>query len=135
MKNKEYLVKGAFTKSHFVATKCNCKAGCSNILSSLIHFFEIGQGRILCSHRFLVPVVLSLVLYKNLASHILSELWLHSTQEDVEDLLSSNQLTMIQQGITFLLRATGRTESAMDKSKSILQTLHMFSVGTDKPSL
>jgi hypothetical protein len=74
MKNHEYQTKSAFTQSHFVATECNCQAGCSNLPSHSIALEDIGQGRIICSHGMTIPVVLRLEMYKGLAAHILAEL-------------------------------------------------------------
>ena len=86
MKHDEYQTQSAFTKSHFVATECNCRAGCSNLPSQHIPLEDIGQGRIICSHGMTIPVALSLAMYKGLAAHILAELRLRLKREDIEDL-------------------------------------------------
>jgi hypothetical protein len=105
MKNHEYQTKLAFTQSHFVATECNCQAGCSNLWSHSIALKDIGQGRIICSHGMTIPVALSLEMYKGLTAHILAELWLRLKQEGVEDLFDRNQLISFQQNINMLLKA------------------------------
>ena len=88
MKNEEYQTKSAFTQSHFVATECNCQAGCSNLPSQHITLKDVGQGRIICSHGMTIPVALSLAMYKGLAAHILAELRLRLKREDIEDLFN-----------------------------------------------
>ena len=133
MKNVEYNVKSAITHNHFLATECNCRAGCTNDASPTIAPNDVGQGRIICSHGMTLPVSLSLALYRGLAAHCLSELRLRLLHDDMEDSLSREALVLLRGDISCLMKAAGRIETALDPKRSVAQCLDMFSVGTDLP--
>ena len=133
MKNFEYNPKSAITPIHFVATECNCKAGSCNTPTESIALADVGRGRIICSHGMTLPVQLSLALYKGLAAHILSELRLRLKRDDIEDKFNGDRLIILRRDITQLFRAAGKTDTAMDMTRSIVQCLDVFAVGTDLP--
>ena len=80
-----------------------------------------------------LPVSLSLALYRGLATNILVELHLHLRlqREDFEDIFRDDELKMLRNDITHLMKAAGKAETAMDMKMSILQCLEFFFVGTD----
>lgn len=133
MKNVEYKTKAAITHNHFLATECTCRAGCSNEPSPSVDPADIGNGKIICSHGMTLPVSLGLALFRGMAAHILSELRLRLLRDDFEDSFDGPTLSAFRGDISRLMKAAGRTETAMDCTKSILQCLDMFSVGTDLP--
>lgn len=54
-------------------------------------------------------------------------------REDFDDAFDGPKLSLLRQDITRLMKAAGRTETAMDMKKSMVQCLDMFAVGTDLP--
>lgn len=133
MKNVEYKAKSAITHRHFLATECNCRAGCSNEPSPTVDHADVGGGRVICSHGMTLPVSLSLALYRGLAAHSLSELRLRLLHDGLEDSIGREQLITFRRDVSRLMKAAGITETAMDPTKSVAQCLDMFSVGTDLP--
>ena len=128
MKNVEYKTKSAISHNHFLATECNCRAGCTNEVSPNIALSDVGQGRIICSHGMTLPVSLSLALYRGLAAHCLSELRLRLLHDDLEDCLSRDALLALREDISRLMKSAGRIETAFDPKRSVAQCLEMFSV-------
>ena len=133
MKNVEYTTKAAITRTHFVAAVCNCRAGCSNEASPGVAAADIGQGKIICSHGMTLPVSLSLALYKGLATLVLIELHCRLQRENFEDIFGAEEIKFFRKDISSLMNASNTLATAMDATKSILQCLDVFSVGTDSP--
>lgn len=133
MKNVEYATKAAITQNHFVASVCNCRAGCSNEASPGVAAADVGQGKIICSHGMTLPVSLSLALYKGLATLVLIELRRRLQRENFEDIFGAEEIKLFRKDISCLMNATTTLATAMDTTKSILQCLDVFSVGTDSP--
>lgn len=131
MKNVEYAAKAAITQTHFVAAVCNCRAGCSNEASPGVAAADVGQGKIICSHGMTLPVSLSLALYQGLATSVLIELRRRFQRENFEDIFHAEEIKLLRKDISSLMKATNTLATAMDTTKSILQCLDVFSVGTD----
>jgi hypothetical protein len=133
MKNVEYETKSAITCNHFLATECNCRAGCSNKPAPTVDLADVGSGKVICSHGMTLPIALSLALFRGLAAHCLSELRLRILREDSIESIGHSALSILRQDISSLMKAAGRTETAMDTSIPVAKCLEMFSVGTDLP--
>ena len=133
MKNVEYETKSAITHKHFLASECNCRAGCSNKPSPDVALDDIGNGKIICSHGMTLPISLSLAMFRGLAAHVLSELRLRLMREDLK-LFDKQTLTLLRADVSRLMKAAGHIDREVpDGSMSILQSLEIFSVGTELP--
>lgn len=110
MKNDEYQTKSAFTQSHFVATECNYQGGCSNIPSPFVAPKDI-------KHGMTIPVALSLLMCKGLVVHILTELHFQLQPEWVENIFDQDHLVSFQKDINGLLKAAGKTDTAIDPAR------------------
>jgi hypothetical protein len=114
------------SQSHFVATECNYQGGCSNIPFSFVAPKDI-------KHGMTIPVALSLLMCKGLVVHILTELHFQLQPEWVENIFDQDHLVSFQKDINGLLKAAGKTDTAIDPAHSIEQCLHMFAVETNLP--
>jgi hypothetical protein len=131
MKNVAYRIKSAITHNHFLATRCNRRAGCTNEPSPTVDLADVGGGRVICSHGMMLPVTPSMALFRELAAHALSELCLLLLHDGLEDSLGQEELTIFQHDVSCLMKVAGITETAMDPTRLVAQCLDMFSVGTD----
>ncbi len=73
MKNVAYKTNSAITHNHFVANQCNCRAGCTNELSPTVDLADVGGRRVICSYGMMLPVPLSLALFRGLATPALPD--------------------------------------------------------------
>jgi hypothetical protein len=114
--------------------QCNCRAGCTNEPSPTVDLADVGGGRrVICSHGMMLPVTLSLALFRGLAAQALSELCLLLLHDGLEDSLGPEEVTIFQHDDSCLMKAAGITKTAMDPRRLVAQCLGMFSVGTDLP--
>ena len=91
-------------------------------------------GRIICSHGMTLPVSLSLALYRGLAAHVLSELRIRLLREGIESLLDGPTLSILRANVSCLMMAAGKVvESQLDPTRTIVECLEVFAVGTDLP--
>jgi hypothetical protein len=104
-----------------------CKAGCKND-----GIQKLREERIICTpHRLTLPEQLSLLLFSNLAEHILVKLRVQLLSNDVEQNLSETQVKQIRSDVRLLMTAAGQSISALDEKEDTLTWLGLFSVATD----
>jgi hypothetical protein len=128
MKNVAYKKMPAIIHNHFLATQCNCRAGCTNKLSPTVDLADVGGRRVICSHGMMIPVTLSLALFRGLAAHALSELHLLLLHDGLKDSIGHEELPIFQCGVSCLMKVASITETAMDPKKVRSTMLgHVFS--------
>ena len=120
MKQEEYDVTVAYTKSGIVACECECKAG------------STGLDKVLCVHT--LPVLMQFVIFfiQDLGQNMLIELC-NRWNRDLDEICNKNP--KIQKDIIQLMETIGCSNQELEKAKiatSIKEVLVDFCVGTEK---
>ena len=130
MKSVLYTASSAITATEFLASECNCKAGCQNHGPS-----NLGKHRTICTHSMTEPVQLSQLMYKGMAMQVLVDFRRRVRREGVDSLEDASRQKQLRVDIILLIKATGQCPPALGADATILELLEDYAESTGRAKM